>query len=243
MNGKKTIAATVCIMVWTGLCVFIFFQHSRIGKLQMQNSNTKMLCEELEEDLLIYEEKNQNISQELEGYEQLEKEIAVEMMLHGDVEQAFHGRWSVHTADEFYRHYLGIEDINMEVQETDDRLPALLFLDYHTQSISICGPRRIPITKEPRYRFRICRKEELFRELEHTEIGTEEIDKLLDKNYCVEMCFDDLKEWDRVIYPEEERFINAKYYPLNFDVMLCVPQDGSGELFFMRRFIDWNLEA
>lgn len=82
----------------------------------MQNSNTKMLCEELEEDLLIYEEKNQNISQELEGYEQLEKEIAVEMMLHGDVEQAFHGRWSVHTADEFYRHYLGIEDINMEVR-------------------------------------------------------------------------------------------------------------------------------
>lgn len=209
----------------------------------MQNSDTKKLCGELEKEFLTYEEKNRNIPQVLKGYEQLEEEIAVEMIIYGDVEQVFHGRWFVYTADKFYCQYLGIESTNMEVQEIDDNFPSLLFLDFHTQSISICGPRRIPITKEPRYRFRVCWKEELFQELEHTGIGTKEINDLLDKSYCVEMYFDDLNEWDRVIYPEEERFINAKYYPLNFDVMLCVPQDGSGELFFMRRFIDWSLET
>lgn len=243
MSRKKKIILAACIMVWVSLCAFIFLQDRRISKLQMQNNDTKMLCEELEKEILTYEEQNHNIPQQLEEYAQLEEETNVKAMLYGDVEQTFHGRWFVYTADKFYCQYLGIEDTNMEVQEIDENLPSLLFLDYHTQSISICGPRRIPITKEPRYRFRICQKEELFQELEHTGIGTEEINDLPGKSYCVEMYFDDLKEWDRVIYPEEERFINAKYYPLNFDVMLCVPQDGSGELFFMRRFIDWSLEA
>ena len=240
MTRKKKIILAACIMVWVSLCAFIFLQDRRISKLQMQNNDTKMLCEELEKEILTYEEQNHNIPQQLEEYAQLEEETTVKEMLYGDVEQTFHGRWFVYTADKFYRQYLG-EDINIEVKESEEDLP--FFLDYHTQSISMDGPERIPITKEPRYRFRICQKEELFQELEHTGVGTEEINDLLGKSYCVEMYFDDLKEWDRAIYPEEERFINAKYYPLNFDVMLCVPQDGSGELFFMRRFIDWSLEA
>ena len=240
MSRKKKILLAVCIMVWVSLCAFIFLQDSRISKLQMQNNDTKKLCEELEKEILTYEEQNHNIPQQLEEYAQLEEETTVKTMLYGGVEQTFHGRWFVYTADKFYCQYLG-EDVNIEVKESEKDLP--FFLDYHTQSISMDGPERIPITKEPRYRFRICQKEELFKELGHTGVGTEEINDLLGKSYCVEMYYDDLKEWDRVIYPEEERFINAKYYPLNFDVMLCVPQDGSGELFFMRRFIDWSLEA
>lgn len=240
MNRKKTILLAACIAIWTGLCVFNLMQQNKISKLQAQNDDTKKICGTLEGELLACEENNRNMQEKLEEHEQSQEEAMAELELYVNAEQAFHGRWFVYAADQFYFEYLGIEDADIEVQGIEDKLP--LFLDYHTQLISINGPERIPITREPRYRFRVRPREELFEAIEHTGIDTKEIEGLLDKSYCVEMSFDDLKEWDRMIYPEEERFINAKYYPLNFDVMLCVPQDGSGELIFMRRFIDWMLE-
>ena len=101
MDRKKIIASTVCIAVWIGLCAFNFLQDSMTSKLQTQNEDAKKLCEELENEFLVYEEQNQKIPQGLEEYEHWKEETALKIELYGDVEQAFHGRWSVYTANEF----------------------------------------------------------------------------------------------------------------------------------------------
>lgn len=230
MSKKVYVFITLSLVLCLGMKTVILNQEKVIDTLEKQDNQMQEECAELEKQIAESMEANAALRDEINVYLEEKENVSICLQEWKDVYanewQAFHDEWYVKT---FY------------VSDTWDKQDKKKYISRIIFNRKYIWMTDDHITDAPIYDVNLCKRDEILQELSDIGINYEEIEKLLDHDYYLEMDFSNTLEWNRHVFPAEEDFVyEAKYYPINRDIMLCISKNGNGIVYVLKRFLFWQ---
>lgn len=173
--------------------------------------------EKLNEELAGYMDMNQRLNESIESWK---NESANEL-------QAFHGEWWIRAV------YASDIDEWQWCRSNKE-------IDFEKEYVYLTGGH---ITDEPIYAITICERDKILTELtdmgiDNIEILNMDIISMLKSDYYVEMNLSETYHWNRTMYLDEADFLqDAKYYPIDLDMMLCITRNDGGKVYVLDRIM------